>query len=302
MVDETAVIVGVKKPLWRRIVDFPLIALVIAAGLALGTTSLLNFGYDYLPETWGRDLSDIVRGSITILVMYALYKIVLRRLGDEPRDDLASRDAMRGLGIGIAGGFAIMTITVAIAALLGVYRITGWGSWEDFVWILVRGGLVAGFVEELLFRGILFRWVEQLGGSWVALVLTSVLFGLGHYGNQNATVFSSIAIALEAGILLGAAYMYAQSLWLPIGLHFGWNVTQGFIWGVPVSGFQVKGLLASELSGDVLLSGGEFGLEGSIIAVIVVASVGLWLAWLSWKQGKVVPNWWSRRKALAAPA
>ena len=93
-----------------------------------------------------------------------------------------------------------------------------------------------GFTEELLFRGILFRWIEEFGGSWAALAVTSALFGLAHIFNPGATWFSSFAIAVEAGVLLGGAYMLTRNLWLAMGLHAGWNFTQGEIFDVPVSG------------------------------------------------------------------
>ena len=93
-------------------------------------------------------------------------------------------------------------------------------------------------MEELLFRGILFRWIEEFGGSWAALMVTSVLFGLAHVINPNATWFSSFAIAVEAGVLLGGAYMLTRSLWMPMGLHAAWNFTQGDIFDVPVSGID----------------------------------------------------------------
>ena len=112
-------------------------------------------------------------------------------------------------------------------------------------------------MEELLFRGILFRWIEEFAGSWAALVMTSALFGLAHIFNPNATWFSSFAIAVEAGVVLGGAYMLTRSLWLPIGLHAAWNFTQGEVFDVPVSGSAVHGLVQARLSGPPLLSGGS---------------------------------------------
>ena len=284
------------RPLWRQILEFPLTAFVIAAGLLMTVRQSLDLGFEFLPAGMSRDASDIVRASIMIGLLFALYKLVLRRLGEHPRDDLALQGAGRGLVLGAALGFVLMTVSVAFAALLGVYRITGWGSWQDFIWIFVRGGIAAGFIEELMFRGILFRWFEQLGGSWFALALTSFLFGAGHYFNENATVFSSVALMFEAGVILGAAYMYARSLWFPMGLHFGWNFTQGFIWGVPVSGINVKGLVSAQLSGNELLSGGAFGLEASVLTVAIIFATGLWLLRLAILRGRIERNWWSRRK------
>ena len=101
----------------------------------------------------------------------------------------------------------------------------------------------------MLFREILFRFLEQFGGSWFALALTSALFGLGHIVNPNASAFSSFAIAVEAGVLLGGAYMLTRSLWAPIGLHAAWNFTQGYIYDVPVSGIDQQGMVEARLSG-----------------------------------------------------
>jgi len=158
------------------------------------------------------------------------------------------------------------------------------------------------FMEELLFRGILFRWLEAFGGSWFALALTSALFGLGHIMNPNATAFSSFAIAVEAGILLGGAYMLTRSLWMPMGLHAAWNFTQGEIFDVPVSGTDVHGLVTAQMSGPELLSGGMFGLEASVLALVPATVVGVWLVVRAIRRGELVRPWWVRRRLASEEA
>ena len=143
-----------------------------------------------------------------------------------------------------------------------------------------------GFTEELLFRGILFRWIEEFAGSWAALVVTSALFGLAHILNPGATWFSSFAIAVEAGLLLGAVYMLTRSLWMPIGLHAAWNFAEGPIFGVPVSGSPADGALRASIAGPPILSGGPFGLEGSVIAVLSQRLAGLGFLCLALKRGR----------------
>jgi hypothetical protein len=165
---------------------------------------------------------------------------------------------------------------------------------------LVGVAIMPGLTEEMLFRGILFRWIEDFGGSWAALAVTSALFGLAHIMNPNATWFSSFAIAVEAGVLLGGAYMLTRSLWFPMGLHAAWNFTQGEIFDVPVSGIDEHGLVQAQLSGPPLLSGGNFGLEASIIALVLATAVGVWLVWLAVRQGKIVaPHWVRHRRHVA---
>jgi hypothetical protein len=145
----------------------------------------------------------------------------------------------------------------------------------------------------------LFRWLEEFGGSWAALVLTSALFGAAHLMNPNATPIAAFGIAVEAGVLLGGGYMLTRSLWLPIGLHAAWNFTQGEIFDVPVSGIDEHGLVQAKLSGPALLSGGGFGLEASLFAMTIATAVGVWLVWLAVKRGEVVKPWWVRRRLLA---
>jgi membrane protease YdiL (CAAX protease family) len=283
------------RPWWRKVWEFPLVAMVVAVGSIALVAYAIGAALAGLPRVVGAQTSVAVVALATVAAVFALYKLVIRRLGRVKRDDLPLRPALRELGLGVAFGGSLMAVVVGIAGLFGVYRIVGPGGLGDAVYILFGGGLVAGFVEEVLFRGVIFRWLEETFGSWAALALTSALFGLAHLSNDNATPFSSFAIAMEAGILLGACYMVTRNLWLAIGVHFAWNVMQGLVFDVPVSGHEVEGLVEARLSGPELLSGGAFGLEASLIAVIVCTTAGVWLAYRAWKAGRTFPPLWVNR-------
>ncbi len=285
-----------RPPLWRRIWDFPLVAMLVSLALVLGTIIGTGKALSGLPALLGKNAAIAIQASVSVGLVFLICKLAIRYLGERRHDDLPLASALKQVGLGITGGAALMALVVALAALVGVYRIIGPGGGEDAVIILFGGGLVAAFVEEVLFRGILFRWIEEFAGSWAALAITSALFGLAHLGNDNATVFSSVAIAIEAGIMLGAAYMLTRSLWLAIGIHFGWNVAQGLVFDVPVSGHPVRGLVEAQLSGPELLSGGAFGLEASVIALLVASLAGLWLTLRAIKAGHIMPPRWVRRR------
>ena len=163
----------------------------------------------------------------------------------------------------------LFAIVMCVLLLAGVYRPSGWG-----MPLLVRGlalSFLAAIFEEVVFRGFLFRLTAQLAGTWGALLFTSLLFGAAHAFNPNATVLSSLAIALEAGILLGGAFAATGRLWMPIGLHAGWNFAEGSLFSMSVSGDAAEpaGLIHGRLSGPTILTGGSFGPEASVIAVIV---------------------------------
>jgi len=151
-------------------------------------------------------------------------------------------------------------------------------------------------IEEILIRGLLFRIMEETLGTWIALAISAVIFGFLHLANPNATLWGAIAIAIEAGIMLAAAYVFTRRLWLPIGIHFAWNFSQGAIFGVAVSGNEVQGLLQSTLSGPTLLSGGAFGAEASIIAVMICLLAGIALTTLAMKKGNFIQPFWAKHK------
>lgn len=287
-----------RAPLWRKVIDFPLIALLVsvaAFAIVFGGLSYLFTIVDLpLPEG-GEVVFNALLGSA---IAIAIYKLVVPRIGTERRDylRLSGVAPWRWLAIGTGGAAVLMTAIVGLIAILGGYIVSGMGTAQSWVEIVFVAGIQAAVVEEIAFRGILFRYLEDLGGSWFALAATSALFGFAHIANDNATWFSSLAIAVEAGVMLGAAYMLSRSLWLPIGLHFGWNVTQGLVWDVPVSGHAVDGIVEAHPAGPALISGGAFGAEASVVALVLASAVGIWLAAKAVGAGHVVRPWWVRRR------
>ena len=287
-----------RRSLWVRIWHFPLVVMAVALLLVVGA-ALIAAGlgeYVIAPNT-APDIAIMLGALLLVTLCLAIYKFGVVPLGAKKHDDLPlDRRALRDTALGLAGGGLLISLCVALAALAGVYTITGAGGFTDWAFILFVTGLYAGFFEELVMRGIIFRWLEELAGSWIALAVSALLFGFGHAANANATVFSSLAIALEAGILLGAAYILTRSLWLAIGLHAGWNVVQA-LWGVPVSGNPADGLVRAELDGPGLLAGGGFGLEATVFALVVATGAGLYMLRLAAKRGRVVPPLWRRKRA-----
>jgi len=289
------IIAADERPLIRRIVDFPLVAMVISVGLFILANAAAILLGRLLPPM-APNAAAAVKGAMAVALVLGVYKLVIVRLGERPRDDLPLEGAPRGVAIGLAMGFLLFCALVGIAALFDVYNIVGPGDAHELIKDLIGMTVLAAFMEELLFRGILFRWIEDFGGSWAALVVTSALFGLAHIFNANATWTSSLAIMVEAGMLLGGAYMLARNLWVPMGLHAAWNFTQGFIFDVPVSGNAMHGLVQAKLSGPVLLSGGAFGLEASMIGVVLSIPLGVVLIALAARRGHLVQPMWARRQ------
>ncbi len=205
----------------------------------------------------------------------------------------AGRELAAGLGI----GFALFSVMVGIVALLGGFGVDGLRG-IGRLWSVLSLSIASGLFEELIFRGILLRLIEALAGTWIALGLTSAFFGLAHLANPGATWFAAFAIAVEAGLLLGAAYLLTRRLWLAIGIHAAWNFTQGWVFSVPVSGGKAPdGLLVTHRSGPEWLTGGAFGLEASAVAMVVATLAGIAILVLAQRRGRIVrPGWMVQTK------
>ena len=292
-----------KRPWWRKILEFPLVAMIIAVIVLMASVGLATDLAKLPFPDMAPDQRVLIQNVAGVIAAFLAYKLVIRHLGARKHDDLPAKGAIKETAAGLGIGFVLFSLIVGIAALLGVYRIVGAGDASYLLPAIILSAVFPGVVEELLFRGILFRWIEEFGGSWLALAVTSALFGAAHLLNPNASPVAAIGIALEAGVMLGAAYMLTRRLWLAIGIHAAWNFTQGEVWDIPVSGTFVRGLVEAELSGPPLLSGGQFGLEASVIAMVVATGFGGYLLWRAIREGQLVhPMWVKAQEALPPPA
>jgi membrane protease YdiL (CAAX protease family) len=129
------------------------------------------------------------------------------------------------------------------------------------------------------------------------LIISAALFGAVHLANPNSSLIAGIGLAIQAGLLLGAAYIYFKNLWFPIAIHFAWNFTQSAIFGANVSGSAVsKTLITSEIRGAEWFTGGQFGPEGSIQATVFCLIASIILLVISHKEGKIIKPYWKQKK------
>lgn len=278
-----------------RVLRFPLIVLVLGffAFMLVYLGASIVSGRSTL--AYGTPLQPGIALLCAGLAVW-LYQQFSLHVEGRPDAEFSWPGAPSELGRGSATGFVVFSAMTAVVWLLGGITIEGIRGIGK-LWSLLTMAILSGMMEEILFRGVLFRQLERLTGSWISLILTSALFGLLHIGNPGATWFSSLAIALEAGLLLGGAFMLTQRLWFPVGIHAAWNFTQGWILSVPVSGGKApEGLLLTTRTGPDWLTGGAFGLEASAVAMVVATAAGTAMVWLAWKRGTVRRPMWSRTK------
>ncbi len=218
-----------------------------------------------------------------------VYRVVMRFLARRRTPEIAARRAVPEALLGAALGLGFMAVSAAVVTALGGYTFRV----ADVDLLAVVAPILAvtvgaAVVEELVFRGLALQALERLLGSWVALAVTAGFFGLTHLFNPGATPWSALAIAIEAGGLLGAAFLWRRNLWFVIGLHLAWNAAVALL-GIPVSGHAAPGLLVADLSGPSVLTGGAFGIEGSLVTVTLGALLAVPLLVLARRRGRLVP-------------
>ncbi|MFV2143427.1 MULTISPECIES: CPBP family intramembrane glutamic endopeptidase [Isoptericola] len=261
-----------------RVVRYPLVWMLIGlVGVgAVGGLTAQSEPFTPLP----------VLGAVLAIVLYrAVMRFVAGRRTPEIAGHRAVPEALSGAAIGL--GFVLVSAVVITA--LGGYSFT----WADVDVLAVMAPVAAvacgaAVTEELMFRGLGIQAVERLLGSWTALAVTALLFGLMHMLNPGATLWTGLAISIEAGAMLGAAFLWRRNLWFVIGLHLAWNTAVGLL-GIAVSGHVSPGLLVAHVSGPALLTGGAFGIEGSLVTVTLgVLLAGLMIV-LARRRGTLVP-------------
>ncbi len=226
-----------------------------------------------------------------VLAYVTLAKVIERR----PMPELAWRKSPH-LVWGMLAALLLFGVLVVQLWAAGAYTIRSAGDAPLWTLFLLTA-VVPGISEEIVSRGILFRLTEEGLGTWIALAVSALFFGFAHASNPGASSWSSIAIALEAGVLFGLLYHVTRSLWCCIGLHAGWNFVQGAVFGIPVSGIAVDGALESTLQGPDWLDGGGFGAEASVLTVLTCSIISLLLMRRILRDRSSVPAFWKRKPA-----
>jgi membrane protease YdiL (CAAX protease family) len=261
------------------------VLLLMAAGIALS----IVFVVAALPET---DLALLAENVFVLCVPGVLTLLFMARFVEHApvatfgvcfhehwRKDLR-------LGLGIAAG--MLGVMLLGSAAFGQLRMT-WTGWETpagmFLFTLLLLTLAAAN-EELVFRGYPMQIMMRAIGPWPAMLFMSIVFGLLHMNNPNATPLGTVNTII-AGVMLSLAYLKTRSLWLPFGIHAGWNVGLGMILGFPLSGIDIGSLWTSRTTGADFIVGGGYGPEGGLLTTFIFGMAAV--AVRSMRAGQISP-------------
>ena len=282
-----------KKPMleqgWLRVLLFGAFFLLLT--LMITIPAVLLFADMKMDEITADPLhliTNLLNGKYLWLVVslewiISMLSVILFRLYVDRQSLVSLGFSLPGYWMEAGAGFFTGTALLGFGAL--ILLLSGHFHWTDIDFdalpLLKSIGLliVIAFSEELVFRGYILNNLLRSFSKWGALIISAILFAGFHISNPGITPLAFANLAL-VGVLLGINYIYSRNLWFSILLHFSWNLFQGPLMGFKVSGLSLPTVLQQEIKGDLILTGGDFGLEGSVLitAITLVAILLLNLA------------------------
>jgi len=256
---------------------------LLVAVLYVGIPFVLsNIALKWLPD--GAGMAPL-RNGFKIVVLIAAYLGYVRWVERRAPFELSLHGAPKEAGVGFLLGASVIGVSVAVLAGLGVYRVDGINLEVTWIRYLVTF-LAVAILEEMIFRVLLFRLIEKSLGSVLAIILSTAVFGLAHLINPNASWIAAVSLTLSS-VLLVAGFVLTRRLWLCMGLHWSWNLTQALC-SLPVSGSETTGLLKGHTSGSVWLSGGGFGIEASVVTLVFSVMTAGTLFYFAGQRGRFI--------------
>ncbi len=278
-----------------RVIRFPLTRLFIAISILILSTTIAYLTSGGLIRLVGAEplkyFNDAIQVIFICFFSILFYWIYVALFEGRPLSELSVKSLIPQLGLGLLLGLIFISVIILVISFFDGYKVVGYNKIGVLIPILFMA-VQAGIFEEILTRGALFRIVEDGLGTWWSILISALVFGFLHIWNPNATLFSSLSIAMTAGVILALFYVLTRKLWVPIGIHIAWNFTLGGIYGAAVSGGDAQGLIISDMNGSDLLTGGEFGPEASIVTVIFFVLLGIYLSWRVIIKGAVKKPIW----------
>lgn len=258
-----------KPTLASRLMAHPLVRIVLGTVLTFAAVPLTMIIASKLVEKPYRVVWPQLLAAVLVWFGYRFY---VRRIEKRQPTELATQGMARELGAGLLLGAGLVTLTFAVLAALGAYQFGGVNAPSVMMLLPLAELVLVGTAEEMVFRGVIFGVTQRALGSKAAIAVSALVFSLAHLPNAGVSVLA-IAVIAAYGVLQAALYMKTRRLWACIGTHIAWNYCVSQVFSSTVSGHAaIDGLLRGELVGNAMLTGGVFGVEGSLVTLLVIAA------------------------------
>ena len=285
-----------KQTTLSKILSFFLTKIIVGIAVVAGAVALTEWAGRLLLEMTqlNDDAKNVIiaisDAAIALLSYIFLFRVYEKRQIKELSSSTFSKNAM----IGFAAGLILQSIFILVIYIADGYSVININPFSFLVPAFATA-FTAGFVAEILIRGIFFRLIEETLGTEIALLILILLFGLLHLNATGATTLSVFTTAIQAGLLLSAAYVFTRSLWITIFLHFAWDFAEPGIFGAINPGNTIsQSLLTSKITGSAYLTGGQMGPQNSIQALIFCSITGLLFLWLAKRKKTFIKPYWRK--------
>lgn len=270
-------------PWWQKLLSLVL-QLVVFVLLSLMIGLLLELvGEQLLPGHWlEEELPSLIWGWSVVLISVLTTVYVLayaQKKQGWPVLGFTVTGFTSGLQTGLLVGGGIIVLCFLILYSGGWVTITQ----VNFVPLAFAGWclffMIQPLAEEVIMRSFIQNQVHRYFGAWPGLIVSALVFGLLHVGNNAFTWIAGLEIVL-GGLLMGQLYLYTQNIWAPFAMHAIWNFLQSTVLGFAVSGMDTYRVFQLEIAGPEWLTGGDFGIEGSLLSVVFILA-GIIYFWSS---------------------
>jgi len=281
----------------NRFIRFPLIRMVII----LICFILAYFLYNTIVAHTVQNIQEpyfsylkYIEQILTVIIIMMTYRFYTAFIEKRKAYEISLKSSITEFSIGVSTGAILVLFIVIPMMIFGYYKIDEFNS----PIILVESFLffVSGaFIQEFLVRIIVFKFTEEITGTWLAIFITAAIFGFAHISNPNADVYTSIRI-LVSDLLLAGAFIYTRRIWLVWGIHSGWNYFQDGIFGMPNSGIDFFPIwIQSNIIGPEWITGGSFGIEASYIPTIPTLILGIVLIKMAINKNQIIIPFWNKK-------
>ena len=291
----------IKQTVFQKLLHFFLIKIIIGIAVVGGSVALMVWAGKSLPDKTqlSDDLKNIIIAFSTSAAAIFTYTLLFKSFEKRKITELSLSGLAKNAVAGFGTGLILQSLFILVIRIIGSYSIVRMNP-VSFLILPFTTAITAGFVSEILIRGIFFRLIEQKLGTVIALFILTLLFGLLHINVTGATPISIASTALQAGFLLSAGYVLFRSLWFTIFLHFAWDFAEPGIFGAINPGNTVnQSLLTSKITGSMYLTGGQMGPQNSVQAIIFCSITGFLFLWLARQKKRLIAPYWRNKLASA---
>jgi len=271
-----------------KLLHFPIVKIILGVAFCFVMLVVIkDFAvkpvlYAVIPD---RITADTIKNYISATIIVLSYFFLFRFYERREITELSIKKIPKEFAGGLALGFSMISLGILILFLLGYYRPVSIANssymLEPFSFLFT-----AALFEEVFYRLIVYRIIEEWLGTWWALVLMTVVFATPHFFNPNISPLAVVAM-LVFSVTTGVIYTYSKSLWLAFAFHLGWNFAQPF-YGSNLSGLEdIGSIIKSKFNGPEWLTGSKFGIEDSVLSILFLTGLSVVLLYFCFKQGKI---------------